>query len=272
MKKIELINKSYVGVSVHISSDTKLQSLEQYINTNKEIFDKFKGVIVAANYADAPGLDKRFNALIHRHHEVWLNYFDDVKFIDLDENLGHTFGTLDLDGSLFNYCKENDIEWLFKVNDDMLYLDDFLEGEVPEADFYYYNGVGFGGMEKYEYDIDRIANEDFYPQTTQYFINTSKLPYIHKQETVDAAYDFIQKLPNYNGKVWEHVEGFTCEDLLKNAVTKNNLVKHHLTQPTTYIRLLEFVKANQVHDCSHKQLIIDGTCHLQWPEQKCIII
>ena len=272
MKKIELINKSYVGISVHISSDTKLQSLEQYINTNKEIFDKFKGVIVAANYVDMPGLDKRFNALIHRHHEVWLNYFDDVKFIDLDKNLGHTFGTLDLDGSLFNYCKENDIEFLFKVNDDMLYLDDFLEGEVPEADFYYYNGIGIGGMAKYEYDNDRMINEDFYPQTTQYFINTTKLPYIHKQETVDKAYEYVQKLPNYNGRVWDYIEGFSCEDLLKNAVIKNKLVTHHLIKPDTYIRLLNFIKSNQVHDPSCKQLIIDGTVHLQWPDQKCIII
>jgi hypothetical protein len=130
MTKLELINKSYVGIISHISSDTKLESLELYLNTNKPIFDKFKGVIVASNYV--------FDALKERAHELWRKYFDNVKFIDLDVNFGHTFGTLNLDGAIFDYCKENDIEFLFKINDDLLYLPEFLEGEVPEADFYYW--------------------------------------------------------------------------------------------------------------------------------------
>ena len=264
MTKLELINKTYVGVVAHIPSDTHLANLEQYIKTNKPIFDKFKGIIVVSNYA--------FDALIERNHTLWQQYFDDVKFVDLDVNRGHTFGTLDLDGAVFDYCKENDIEWLFKVNDDMLYLEGFLDGEIPKADFYYYNGIGFGGMEKYEYDNDRIINEDFYPQTTQYFINTSKLKELHSKQVVTDAYNYTQGLENYNGRVWELIEGFTCEDFLKNAVTKNNLVKHNLTQPTTYIRLLDFIKANNIHDCSHKQLIIDSTLHYQFIGQQCIQI
>jgi hypothetical protein len=174
MTKLELIKNSYIGIAGYISSDTKLGDLEQYINTNKEIFDNFKGVIVASNYA--------FDALKERTHELYRKYFDNVKFIDLDVNRGHSFGTLDLDGAIFDYCKENDIEFLFKINDDMLFLPEFLEGEIPEADFYYYNGIGYGGMAKYDYDIDRIAKEDFYPQTTQYFINTTKLPELHSKK------------------------------------------------------------------------------------------
>jgi hypothetical protein len=45
-----------------------------------------------------------------------------------------------------------------------------------------------------------------------------------------------------------------------------------MIKPDTYVRLLNFVKANNIHDCSHKNLIIDGTVHLQWPNEKCIII
>ena len=265
MTKSELINKSFVGVVTHISSDTKLESLEQYINTNKDIFDNYKGIIVAANY--------KFDALIERHHAIWLKYFDDVKFIDLDVNRGHTFGTLDLDGAVFDYCKENDIEWLFKVNDDQLYTPEFLlDEELPDADFYYWNGIGRGGMVKYEDDIDRIAKEDFYPQTTQYFINVSKTDLLHTKSVVDEAYEYTQNMENYNGRVWEVIEGFTCEDFLKSTVQKNKLVKHHMIKHDTYIRLLNFIKANNIHNCSHKQLIIDGTVHLQWPDQKCVII
>ena len=265
MTKLELINKSYIGIAGYISSDTKLESLELYLNTNKEIFDKFKGVIVASNYA--------FDALKERTHELYRKYFDDVKFIDLDVNRGHTFGTLDLDGAIFDYCKENDIEWLFHIYDDQLYTPEFLEDEeLPDADFYYWNGVGYGGMEKYDYDLDRVAKEDFYPQTTQYFINTTKLPELHNKQVVTEAYDYIQGLENYNGKIWTVIEGFNCENILKNAVMRNGLVKHHMIKPDTYIRLLNFIKATQEVDPSHKQLIIDGTVHLQFPDAKCVII
>ena len=265
MTKLELIKNSYIGIAGHISSDTKLESLELYLNTNKLIFDKFKGVIVASNYA--------FDALKERTHELYRKYFDDVKFIDLDVNRGHTIGTLDLDGAIFDYCKKNDIEWLFKVNDDMLYTPEFLEDEeLPDAYFYYWQGVGFSGLEKYDYDLDRMVNEYFYPQTTQYFINTTKIPELHSKQVVTEAYDYVQGLENYNDKIWEYIQGFTCEDLLKNAVMRNGLVKHHIMKDDTYIRLLDFVKANQIHDPSHKQMIIDGTLHLQWPDAKCIII
>jgi hypothetical protein len=36
MTKLELINKSYVGIISHISSDTKLGVLEQYITQIKK--------------------------------------------------------------------------------------------------------------------------------------------------------------------------------------------------------------------------------------------
>ena len=138
-----------------------------------------------------------------------------------------------------------------------------------------YKKISSGGdmirviVKAYDYDNDRMINEDFYQQTTQYFINTTKLPYIHKQETVDKAYDYVQKLNNYNGRVWEHIKGISCEDFLKNAVIKNKLVTHHLIKPDTYIPLLNFVKANNIHDPSYKQLIIGGTVHLQYPDAKC---
>ena len=265
MTKLELINKSYIGIAGYISSDTKLESLELYLNTNKPIFDKFKGVIVASNYA--------FDALKERTHELYRKYFDDVKFIDLDVNRGHTFGTLDLDGAIFDYCKENDIEWLFHIYDDQLYTPEFLEDEeLPDADFFYWNGIGSGGMVKYDFDIDRMVNEDFYPQTTQYFLNISKTDLLHTKSVVDEAYDYIQNMENYNGKIWTVIEGFSCEDFLKSTVNRNKLVKHHMIKPDTYIRLLNFVKANHIADCSHKNLIIDGTVHLQFPDQKCVII
>ena len=265
MKKIELINKSYLGISIYLANDSDLAKLREYIIVNKPVFDEFKGIIVSLNYG--------YRALSGRNKYLWNEFFDNVTFLNLDVNRKHTFGTFDLDGVIFDICKENNIEFLFKINHDMIYYPEFLEGDVPDdAEFLYYNGIGYGGMEKYDYDLDRVAKEDFYPQTTQYFINCSKLPELHNKQVITDVYNYTQGIKNYSGRVWEYVDNFSCEDFLKNAVTKNNLVKYHLTKPDTYIRLLNFIKGNNIHDCSHKQLIIDGTCHLQYPEQQLIRI
>jgi hypothetical protein len=62
----------------------------------------------------------------------------------------------------------------------MLFLiDSILEKEVGDADFYYMNGIGYGGMVPYDFDFDQIINEDFYPQTNFYFINVSKTDFLN---------------------------------------------------------------------------------------------
>ena len=45
ISKLSLVQKSYLGVATYISSDTSIEDLEQYIKTNKHIFDEFKGII-----------------------------------------------------------------------------------------------------------------------------------------------------------------------------------------------------------------------------------
>jgi len=35
---------------------------------------------------------------------------------------------------------------------------------------------------------------------------------------------------------------------------------------------LELIKQNQIHDCSHKNIMIEGICHYQYPNQNIIII
>ena len=157
-----------------------------------------------------------------------------------------------------------------------VYCHPFTSGgqEIPiqEANFYYMNGVGYGGMVKYSFSNERIINEDFFPQTNFYFINASKTDYLNDKEYIDKTYIEIQNIPNYNGKIWEHIKGWTCERFLGNCVKRNKLTKHHLIPEVKYRNLLKIIYENQIHDCSYKNIMIEGVCHFQYPDRNILIL
>lgn len=252
LKKV--INKSYYGASNYIGNSNDLIKLEQLILYNLKVLKEYKGIIVATNYKD---LD-----LAIKNAEIWLRYFPDCHIIDLNENRGHNFGTADLDNALFDYCKQNNIEWLCKSSGDIILETGVLNNEIEESDFYYLNGIGYGGMVKYNFDLDRIIKEDFYPQTNLYFINVSKTDYLNDKDYINKTYDTIKDDFEYNGKIWEYFSGWSCEDFLKNCIIRNNLSTCHLVSPKNYRILLEYIKDSQIHDCSHKNIMIENICHL----------
>jgi hypothetical protein len=262
----KLLNKSVYGSIGYISSQDDIDLLEQYILYNLPVLKEFKHIVVATNYKE---LDLQ---LINRNIDVWEKYFPNCYLIDSEVNRGHNFGTADLDNLIFDWCKENDEEWLCKGANDIILQETILEKEIEEADFYYLNGIGYGGMVKYNFDFDRIINEEFYPQTNFYFINVFKTDYLNDKKYLDKTYEFIQTIPNYNGKIWEYVQGWSCEDFLKNCIERNNLLKSHLIPLKKYCILLQLIKENNIHDCSHKNIMIEGVCHFQYPNQQIIEI
>jgi hypothetical protein len=262
----ELINKSVYGTIGYISSQEDIDTLEQYLIYNLPVLKEFKHIIVATNY-------KEFDLnLINRHIDMWERYFPNVRLIDNEVNRGHNHGYADLDNLIFDFCKKSNIDWLCKSANDTILMDILFEKEIPEVDFYYLNGVGYGGMVKYNFDFVRILNEDFYPQTNLYFINVSKCDYLNNQEYLDKTYNHLQTLENYNGKIWEHLPGWSCEDFLKNCIQRNNLSKFHLISEEKYLYLLKIIKDDVIHDCSHKNLLIEGICHMHYKEQLMTII
>jgi len=262
----ELVNKSVYGTIGYISSQEDIDTLEQYLIYNLPILTEYKQIIVATNWKQ---LDLN---LINRHIDMWERYFPNVVIIDSEVNRGHNHGYADLDNLIINYCKENNIDWLCKSANDTILIDSFFEKEIPEADFYYLNGVGYGGMVPFNFDFDKIIEEAFYPQTNFYFINVSKIDYLNDKQFLDETYNYIQTIINYNGKIWEYIKGWSCEDFLKNCVQRNNLSKHHLIPLNKYHILLQHVKDNILHDCSHKNLLIEGVCHMHYKEQPMTII
>jgi len=258
----QLINQSVYGTIGYISSQDDLYLLEQYILYNLPVLKEYKQIVVATNYN---------SSLQNENAQLWKKYFSDCVILDSKINRGHNFGTADLDDLLFNYCKENNIEWLCKSANDIIVQEEILNKEIEEADFYYLNGIGYGGMVPYNFDFNRIVNEDFYPQTNFYFINVFKTHFLNDKSHVTEIYNKVQNILEYNGKAWEY--GFrSCETLLKECVERNKLSKYHLVSEKNYRILLEIIKDNNIHDPSHKNIMIEGICHYPHINQQIIEI
>jgi hypothetical protein len=245
-----LINKSVYGNISYVASQDDLNLLEQYILHNLPVLKEYKQIITATNY-------KNYPEFIDENTQLWKKYFPDCIIIDLKINRGPNFGYCDLDDAIFDYCKENNIEWLCKSANDIIIQESILNKEIEEADFYYMNGIGYGGMVSYNFDFNKIMNENFYPQTNFYFINISKTDFLNDKDHVTEIYNKVQNISDYNGKAWEY--GFrSCEALLAECIERNKLSKYHLVSQEKYLILLKLIKDNHIHDPSHKNILIEG--------------
>lgn len=258
-----IFNKSVYGTIGYISSLDDINTLEQYILYNLDILKEFKNIIISTNYSNTE--------FIENNKQIWRKYFPECILLDSLINRGHTFGTADLDDMIFDYCKRNNIEWLCKSANDIILEKEILEKEVSDADFYYLNGIGYGGMIKYQFNFEEIINKDFYPQTNFYIINVSKCDYLNDKEHINLLYHHIKHIDDYNGKAWEY--GLkSCEQLLRECIERNKLKVYHLIPYKKYIKLLEIIRNEHIHDCSHKNIMIEGICHFQFNNKKVISI
>ncbi len=259
----DIINKSWYGSIGFINDDLDIELLGSYLLHNKPVLDEYKGHIFAFTY----------NKLNEEYLKNTITFlYPDAKIILLDKNRGHNFGTADLDNTIFDYCKENDIEWLCKSSNDILLQPEVLKIPIEKADFYYMNGSGYGGMVKHDFNNERIINEDFFPQTNFYFINVSKTDYLNDKEYINKTYNELQNISNYNGKIWEYFQGWECEGFLRECIDRNNLSKYHLVSQKIYIKLLGLIKQQQIHDSSYKNIMIEVICHYQHPKQQILVI
>ena len=208
----ELLNKSVYGTIGYISSQDDIDLLESYILYNLPILKEFKHIVVATNY-------KEFNLqLINKHINMWEKYFPNCYLIDSEINRGHNFGTADLDNLLFDWCKENNEEWLCKGANDVIFQESILYKEVEEVDFYYMNGISYETLFLNNFNYNKIFQEYFYPQTNFYILNIFKCDYLNDKKYLNDTYEYIKTLPNYNGKIWEYIKEWSCEDFLKNCI------------------------------------------------------
>ena len=267
MKVEELINKSHYGTVGYIASTNDLDVLESYIVYNFEHLNKFKQIIVATNYCNTSNLELKI-----ANTNLWKKYFNNVEIVDLDINRGHNHGYTDLDNAIFDYCKENNVEWLCKSANDTIFNELFLDIDIDDADFYYTNGISYETLLLNNFDYKKIYDTHFYPQTNCYFINVSNCDYLNDKNYLNETYHTIENIANYNGKIWEYIDGWSCENFLKNCVERNNLKKFYILTKEQHIKLCEAINQYKIGDPSHKNIFVNGVCHFQFPDQPVIEI
>ena len=260
----ELANKSVYGTIGYISTKEDVNFLEEnYVMYNLPVLKQFAHVVVATNFENSE--------VIPYYEAMWSKYFRNCIFLNSTINRGHGIGTADLDDVIFNFCKDQGVEWLCKSSNDMIFREAVLDKEIEDADFYYFNGIGYTGVYDYDFDLHRIMDENFYPQTTFYFINVSKTDYLNDREHVNEMYAKIQTILDYSGKPFDY--GFKSnEALLGECVDRNKLTKENLLPREKYFKLLNIIKDFRIADSSHKSIMLENICHLQWLSQPIIEI
>jgi hypothetical protein len=263
MNSKQLINKSVYGTIGYISSQDDLDLLESYLIYNLPVLKEFKQIIIATNYSG--------NFFI-QNDQLWKKYFPNCIILDSPINRGHNFGTADLDNLVFDYCKSYNVEWLCKSANDVILTQDIFNINIEEKDFYYLNGISYEDLYLNNFDFNQISITHFYPQTNLYFINVLKCDYLNDKVYLDKTYEHMKSIPNYNGKIWEYIKGWSCESFLKNCVERNNLTKHYLLNNTKHNKLCKAIDLYKIGDPSHKNIMIEGICHFQYPNQEIIQI
>jgi len=252
-----------------IKGEESVVSIRGYLAYNFDFIKQFDTIILAVNWLEGVS-----DETVDRYLEQWRMAFpnSNVHTILLQENKGHSLGYMELDNALFGKCKDLDIKWLFKSTEDIIINEPFLDHPISTADFYYFNGIGKGGMDKYQFDYDLIAKVDFYPNTNFYIINTWAADWLYDEEEIDKAYTYTKSLENYNGRIWEYIPGFSCEAKLAEMITDRNIERAHLLSYDAYLRLLSYIDRYDVHDNSFKNIMYNNVCHFHFPNSPVTII
>jgi len=228
-----------------------LETLEQYIQQNKFLLELFDKISIAYNGER----EKCLEAI-----KIWNDRFPGkLLFGILPINRGQTYGTMDLDNEVIRLGLISNKDYIWKTSADTIFFEQILEKEIAEADFYYLNGIGYAGLE-------RFNSEYFFPQTNFYIIS-SNIDYLNDENEVDEVYE-LQKV-NPNKRPWELKQGFESETFLKRCVERNKLWKFHLCNDSYFRKIMNVVRNYQIHDSSHKNLIIEdpGVSHLHYPDK-----
>ena len=263
MKFKQVLDKCHYGAIGYIGSNQDLEVLKQLIEYNLDILKQFKGIIVASTFKDSIFIDP--------HTQLWKSYFPNCVIINTPVNRGLGFGTCDNDNAIFDYCKKQGIKWLCKGATDLLLAPPVYEIEVDEADFYYTNGIGYGGMEKYNFDYEIIIKETFFPQANFYVINVSKCDYLIDKDRINKLYETAMGMPNYKYP-WQPPIHLVTERITGECVTRNNLKAFDLLSKDKFIQILDFVKNYKIVDPSHKNMFIEGICHYGYVNEQVIVL
>ncbi len=252
----EVVARSAYGTIGYVEKPGDVALLERNLRHNWPVLEAFRTVLVATNYG---GESSRELAALNA--EAWRRHVPGCVLLDSPVNRGHSIGTSDLDNLLFDHCKANGIDWLCKGANDVLLGPPVLNIEVETADFYFLNAVSCRALRGLDVDLETIGPGFFFPQTNFYAIDVGRTDFLVDKELLDRSYAIVNRIPGYNGRIWEHIPGWSCESLLRKCVLRNRLTRCHLMDADQFTRLLRLVRERGIEDCSLKNLTINGICH-----------
>lgn len=254
----DVLSASVIGITGYLARPDDVVALARMIEHNLPVLSMFRNVIVATNFGgDEP------STLAVAHTRLWRRYFPAAVFLDSPINRGHSIGASDLDNLLFNYCRSHDIPWLCKAANDIALDPQVCDINVTPADFYYLNAVSYGALADAQFDLQHVAATLFFPQTTFFVINVAATDYLMDIDLLNRSWAIVNRIPQYDGRIWNHIPGWSCERLLRLCVERNRLSRCHLMTDSQLRELLHMVQTHQIDDCSHKGISINGICHAQ---------
>lgn len=245
------------GSAGHVATQADLQAIEEAIDGNEPILREFAELVVVANFSGEG------ESLRTAHDALWRARFPSCVILHSQVNRGHSIGTSDLDNLLFDYCKESGRNWLCKSAHDVRIDEAALEIPVEPAQFYYLNAVSFDGLAAHEFNLEPFCEGFLYPQTNFYAIDVRATDYLVDRGLLDRTWEVVQSTPDYSGRVWEVVPGWSCEALLRDAVRRNRLTTCSLTTADQWRQILQLVIDRRIVDCSFKGIRINGIWHAQ---------
>jgi hypothetical protein len=265
MKIKNIIKDCTLGITAYLTlKNDSIKTFLSYIIYNKEIIEQFSNLIIVVN-TDKDDDVEIIKSLLNQ-------YIDDCDIIFLEENRGHTFGTMDLEEELFIQSKNYPQKYLFKTSQDVVFQPQFLDTLIVEADFYYIPGFSYETIVKTNNNFLTLKNSDkLTPQTNFFILNKNKASNIYGGNDYITEYynKFIKILKtNPQAKPWEEFPDpkFDCETLLKRNVISNNLTECNILNDLQFQKLFNLVKDYKIGDPSHKNIMLPcGLSHYHYP-------
>jgi len=267
------MNNCYASIG-HVGKQEDIEILERILLHNYNVISKFNYIVIYQNCGGS------CENLLIDYNNVWKKIFGkDVIILPASKNRGHTFGTMDCDNAVIEYSKTLPVDFVYKSANDILLDEQILQIPITnEYDFYFLQGIGFAGLQQFQYNInlylkEYLTPEHFHPQTSFYIIR-NHLDYLNNRTVVDAAYNKCQSISNYNGRAWEYVADFSCEFFLRDSIKRNKFKYKHIISDDSFLKLLNAILQYKIIDPSHKNIYFKelGLCHLQYINQPCLEI
>jgi len=274
----DIVSTSIPSFIDTLSINKNAFKLQSYVDLNMSWLQKFSQIIFSLN----------------GDHQVCQNFINEfkIKYPNIEpilllseSNLGHTFGILDTDRQIYEYCrdtKNRDIQYVWKFSGDVIANDTIFDIEIDDScDFFYINNVGTPSLintTKEQLLEDMMSQKYFYPQTNYYIYKNKIQRWYPPRDNIiklKNMYDEIKKEhPNYYP--WDAISkedaglpadansGCACEAFLAQTVIENNLKKQCLLSREDTKKILDLIDEYRIGDGSHKNILytnVGGLCH-----------